>query len=104
MSFPLFIAASGTAHRIVCAGGRSEAGKSSYFVRAGGHRRRCYRSQHRGLALPREGSSALRSRLQRDLGDFRPALAIGGAQLADPHQHIRCLGRVADFDAVVSRL
>jgi len=48
--------------------------------------------------------SALRGRLEGDVGDLRPALAIGRAQLGDPHQHIRRLGPVTDCYAVVSRL
>ena len=46
----------------------------------------------------------LRSRLQGDLGDFRSAFAIGGAQGGDPYQHIGGLGLVVHRYAVVSRL
>ena len=49
------------------------------------------------------GETALRSRLQGDLGNFRPALAIGGAQGGDPHQHVGGLGPVMHRYAVVPR-
>ena len=60
----------------------------------------------RTQSLPRSPSrkTTLRSRPQGDLGDFRPALAIGGAQGGDPHQHIGGLGPVMYRYAVVPRL
>ena len=57
-------------------------------------------------SLPRSPrrKTTLRSRLQGDLGDFHPALAIGGAQGGNPHQHIGGLGSVMHRYAVVPRL
>ena len=63
MSFPSLRPTFGTVHRMVRAAGGSKDPESSLFV-LGGHRRRRYRSQHRGPALPR--------RIALDLGRNRP--------------------------------